>query len=87
MIITLAVSNQGKVSVIEYDLFRDKENNIFFEYGCEHTKIDIEDSFLESFQIYYTQNLYACQQVLKNFQNHSKFYLKLKQQDTEIYLL
>ena len=27
MIITLAVSNQGKVSVVEYDLFRDKENN------------------------------------------------------------
>lgn len=43
MIITLAVSNQGKISVIEYDLFRDKENNLFFEYSCEHTKIDIED--------------------------------------------
>lgn len=43
MIIKIAVSNQGKLSVIDFDLYRDKENNLFFEYGCEHTKIDIED--------------------------------------------
>lgn len=43
MTITLAITNQGKISVIEYDLFRDKEDNLYFEYGCELEKINIED--------------------------------------------
>lgn len=43
MVITLAVTNLGKISVIEYDLLRDKENNLYFQYGCEHSKIDIDD--------------------------------------------
>ena len=43
MTITLAVTNLGKISVIEYELKRDKEDNLYFEYGCEHSKIDIYD--------------------------------------------
>lgn len=43
MTITLAVTNLGKISVIEYELKRDKEDNLYFEYGCEHSKINIDD--------------------------------------------
>ena len=43
MTITLAVTNLGKISVIEYELKRDKEDNLYFEYGCEHSKIDIDE--------------------------------------------
>ena len=43
MNITLAVTNLGKISVIEYELKRDKEDNLYFEYGCEHSKIDIDE--------------------------------------------
>ena len=43
MTITLAVTNQGKISVIEYDLKRDTENNLYFEYGHLLDKIDLDD--------------------------------------------
>lgn len=43
MTITLAITNQGKISVIEYDLKRDKENNLYFEYGCQYKKIAVDD--------------------------------------------
>ena len=43
MTITLAITNQGKISVIEYDLKRDKENNLYFEYGCQYEKITVDD--------------------------------------------
>ena len=43
MAITLAITNQGKISVIEYDLKRDKENNLYFEYGCQYEKIAVDD--------------------------------------------
>ena len=43
MIIKLAVTNLGKISVIEYDLKRDKNNNLYFEYGCQFSKIDIDN--------------------------------------------
>ena len=43
MIIKVAVSNLGKISVIEYDLKRDNENNLYFEYGCQFDKISIDD--------------------------------------------
>ena len=43
MTITLAITNQGKIRVIEYDLKRDKENNLYFEYGCQFDKINIDD--------------------------------------------
>ena len=43
MTIEVAVSNLGKISVIEYDLKRDKDNNLYFEYGCQFDKISIND--------------------------------------------
>lgn len=43
MIIKVAVNNLGKISVIEYDLKRDKDNNLYFEYGCQFDKISIDD--------------------------------------------
>lgn len=43
MTITLAITNQGKISVIEYDLKRDKENNLYFEYGCQYEKIAVDN--------------------------------------------
>ena len=43
MTITLAITNQGKISVIEYDLKRDKENNLYFEYGYQNDKIAVDD--------------------------------------------
>lgn len=43
MIIKVAVSNLGKISVVEYDLKRDKDNNLYFEYGCQFDKISIDD--------------------------------------------
>lgn len=43
MIVTLAITNLGKISVVDYDLKRDKDNNLYFEYGCEFSKIKIDD--------------------------------------------
>ena len=43
MTITLAVTNLGKISVLAYDLLTDKYGNLYFEYGVENTKINIED--------------------------------------------
>lgn len=43
MVIKVAVSNLGKISVIEYDLKRDSKNNLYFEYGCQFDKIIIDD--------------------------------------------
>ncbi|MBQ0017434.1 MAG: hypothetical protein KBT30_02240 [Clostridiales bacterium] len=43
MTITLAVTNQGKISQIEYDLFRDKNNDLYFNYGIEQTKVEVNN--------------------------------------------
>lgn len=43
MIIHVAVTNRGRISVIEYDLLRDKNDNLYFEYGIDRNKIDIDD--------------------------------------------
>ena len=40
--IAVAVTNRGRVSVVTYDLYQD-ENGYYFEYGCEYTKININD--------------------------------------------
>jgi len=41
--IEVAISNQGKLSVVEYDLTKDKKGNFFFIYGADRTEISIED--------------------------------------------
>lgn len=43
MVINVAVTNLGKISVFEYDLKRDKFGNLYFEYGCLFDKIYIDD--------------------------------------------
>ena len=42
-VIEIAVSNRGKISVIEFDLIQDKNGDFYFTYGCERTKIEIND--------------------------------------------
>ena len=43
MIITVAVTKAGKIFVTKYDLKLDKENNLYFQYGVEYTKVNVED--------------------------------------------
>lgn len=43
MTITLAITNRGKISVVEYDLKRDKEQDLYFQFGVEQNKINIEN--------------------------------------------
>ena len=43
MIIHIAVTNRGRISVIEYDLLRNRNDNLYFEYGIDRNKIDIDD--------------------------------------------
>lgn len=43
MIIEVAITNLGKISVVEYDLQRDENGNLYFTYGCEHSKIEVDD--------------------------------------------
>lgn len=40
--ISVAVTNRGRITVTTYDLYKD-ENGYYFEYGCEFTKININD--------------------------------------------
>ena len=39
---SVAVTNRGRITVTTYDLYKD-ENGYYFEYGCEFTKININD--------------------------------------------
>lgn len=41
-IITVAVTRQGKISLIDYDL-RSDDGGLFFEYGVNYTRININD--------------------------------------------
>ena len=43
MVINIAVSKTGKISVIEYDLKQDKNGEFYFEYGICNQKIEIND--------------------------------------------
>lgn len=42
-IIEVAITNRGKISVVEYDLFTNRNGDFYFTYGCERTKIYIEE--------------------------------------------
>lgn len=43
MIIHIAVSDRGRISVIEYDLLTDKNNCLYFEYGIDKEKVNVDD--------------------------------------------
>lgn len=40
--VQIAVTNRGKISVLTYDLYKDK-NGEYFEYGYNYDRIYIED--------------------------------------------
>ena len=41
--IAIAVSDRGKISVIDFELMADKDGNLHFEYGCTFKKIYLDD--------------------------------------------
>ena len=41
--ITVAVSNRGRISVTIYDLLTDNNGFLYFEYGIDYEKINIDD--------------------------------------------
>ena len=43
MTIALAITHTGKIIQTEYDLKRDKDNNLYFEYGIGFNKIKVND--------------------------------------------
>ena len=44
--IAVAVTDRGKISVVTYNLFTDKNGKLYFEYGCMFEKVNIDD-FME----------------------------------------
>ena len=40
--IQVAITNRGKITVTAYELLED-ENGYYFEYGCDYTKINVND--------------------------------------------
>ena len=41
--IEVAITDRGKIKVVEYDLFQDKNGDFYFEYGCMFDKIEVND--------------------------------------------
>ena len=41
--ITVAVTNAGKLYVTEFDLQQDNNNDLYFQFGPERTKIELND--------------------------------------------
>ena len=41
--IVVAVTNNGKITMLEYDLLKDSEGRFYFEYGSDFAKINIDD--------------------------------------------
>ena len=43
MTITVAVTKAGEIFVTEYDLKIDREQDLYFQYGIENTKVNVND--------------------------------------------
>lgn len=41
--VAIAVSDRGKISIIDFELMSDKDGNLYFEYGCTFKKIYLDD--------------------------------------------
>ena len=41
--ITVAISNRGRISVTTYDLLTDSNGFLYFEYGVDYEKINIDN--------------------------------------------
>ncbi len=44
-VITLAVTNRGKISFLDFDVKEDKKG-AYFEYGVNYARIDVEEDYL-----------------------------------------
>ena len=42
-LIEVAITNLGKISVIEYDLKQDRNGDFYFTYGVDRNEISIDD--------------------------------------------
>ena len=40
--VTVAVTDRGRITVVSYDIHKN-DKGYYFEYGCEYTKIMIDD--------------------------------------------
>lgn len=43
MTVTIAMDDRGKIIVKDYDLYHDKDGELYFEYGVYFTKIYLND--------------------------------------------
>ncbi len=43
MTITVAITKAGKIYVTEYDLKRDREQDLYFQYGASNTQVNVND--------------------------------------------
>lgn len=43
MTITVAITKAGKIYVTEYDLKRDREQDLYFQYGVDNTQVNVND--------------------------------------------
>ena len=41
--VQIAVTDRGRISVITYDLLKDKNGSLYFEYGVMFTRIYLDD--------------------------------------------
>lgn len=41
--VAVAVSDRGKIIIIDFELMADKDGNLYFEYGCTFRKIYLDD--------------------------------------------
>lgn len=41
--VTVAITDTGKIVLSEYELLEDCNNNLYFEYGSQYTKIYLKD--------------------------------------------
>lgn len=44
--VAIAVSDRGKIRIIDFKLMSDKDDNLYFEYGCTYRKIYLNE-FME----------------------------------------
>lgn len=42
-VIKVAITDRGKITVLEFDLLTGKDNQYYFEYSHEYSKIKIDD--------------------------------------------
>lgn len=57
--VTIAVTKQGKISVVEFDLFEDEYEDLYFEYAPELTHIDLDYFYKPIAGLDYDENYYT----------------------------